>query len=109
VLAVQAAAATLTLDDAVLDYAIRLVRATRDWQGLDAGAGTRAAIALVRAARGHALLAGQGGFVTPNDVKAMAPAVLRHRVRLDAEREIEGYRADDVLAELLAAVEAPRA
>jgi MoxR-like ATPase len=109
VLAVQAAAATLTLDDAVLDYAIRLVRATRDWQGLDAGAGTRAAIALVRAARGHALLAGQGGFVTPDDVKAMAPAVLRHRVRLDAEREIEGYRADDVLGELLAAVEAPRA
>jgi MoxR-like ATPase len=109
VLAVQATAATLTLDHAVLDYALRLVRATRDWQGLDAGAGTRAAIALVRAARGHALLDGGGDFVTPGDVKAMAPAVLRHRVRLGAELEIEGYRADDVLVELLASVEAPRA
>jgi MoxR-like ATPase len=108
-LSVQATAATLVLDDAVLDYALRLVRATRDWQGLDAGAGTRAAIALVRAARGHALLAGAGGFVTPDDVKVMAPAVLRHRVRLGAELEIEGYRADDVLAELLAGVDAPRA
>ena len=108
VLAVQATAAALTLDDAVLGYALRLVRATRDWQGLDSGAGTRAAVALVRAARGHALLAGQS-FVSPDDVKAMAPAVLRHRVRLGAELEIEGYRPDDVLTELLAAVDAPRA
>jgi MoxR-like ATPase len=107
VLALQATAATLTLDDAVLGYALRLVRATRDWEGLDHGAGTRAAIALVRAARGHALLGGNG-FVTPDDVKAMAPAVLRHRVRLGAELEIEGYRADEVLAEVLAAVDAPR-
>ncbi len=106
-LQVQATAAALTLDDAVLGYALRLVRATRDWQGLDSGAGTRAAIALVRAARGHALLAGNG-FVTPDDVKTVAPAVLRHRVRLGAELEIEGYRADDVLAEILAGVDAPR-
>ncbi|WP_295879445.1 AAA family ATPase [uncultured Thiohalocapsa sp.] len=108
VLEVQAAAAALTLDDAVLGYALRLVRATRDWQGLDSGAGTRAAVALVRAARGHALLAGNA-YVSPDDVKAMAPAVLRHRVRLGAELEIEGWRPDDVLAELLAAVDAPRA
>ena len=107
VLAVQSTAARLTLDDAVIGYALRLVRATRDWQGLDSGAGTRAAIALVRAARGHALLAGND-FVTPDDVKAMAPAVLRHRVRLGAELEIEGYRADEVLAQVLAAVDAPR-
>jgi len=107
VLDVQASAAVLTLDDAVLGYALRLVRATRDWQGLDSGAGTRAAIALVRAARGHALLDGND-FVTPDDVKAVVPAVLRHRVRVGAELEIEGYRGDDVLAEILAAVDAPR-
>ncbi len=107
ILAVQRTAAGLTVDDAVLDYALRLVRATRDWQGLDGGAGTRAAIAVVRAARGHALLAGND-FVTPDDVRAVALAVLRHRVRLGAELEIEGYRADDVLTELLAGVEAPR-
>ena len=107
VLDVQASAAVLTLDNAVLGYALRLVRATRDWQGLDSGAGTRAAIALVRAARGHALLDGND-FVTPDDVKAVVPAVLRHRVRVGAELEIEGYRGDDVLAEILAAVDAPR-
>jgi MoxR-like ATPase len=107
-LAVQRSAAALIVDDSVLDYALRLVRATRDWQGLDSGAGTRAAIAVVRAARGHALLEGND-FVTPDDVKAVAMAVLRHRVRLGAELEIEGYHADDVLAELLAGVDAPRA
>jgi MoxR-like ATPase len=84
-----------------------MVRATRDWQGIDNGAGPRASIALVRAARAHALLCGNG-FVTPDDVKAVAHAVLRHRIKLSADLEIEGYRSDDVLAELLANVAAPR-
>ncbi len=107
VLAVQRAAAGLRMDDSVLRYAVRLVRAARDWQGVETGPGTRAAIALVRAARGHALIEGNG-FVTPDDVKIMAPAVLRHRLKLTADLEIEGYRPDDVLVDLLAGVPAPR-
>ena len=107
VLETQLAAAALTIDDRILDYAVRMVRATRDWQGIDNGAGPRASIALVRAARAHALLCGNG-FVTPDDVKAVAHAVLRHRIKLSADLEIEGYRSDDVLAELLANVAAPR-
>ncbi|WP_295384504.1 MoxR family ATPase [uncultured Thiodictyon sp.] len=107
VLAVQQAAAGLRMDDSVLNYAVRLVRAARDWQGIETGPGTRAAIALVRAARGHALIEGNG-FVTPDDVKVMAPAVLRHRLKLTADLEIEGYRPDDVLVDLLAGVPAPR-
>jgi len=107
VLAVQGAAATLRMDDSVLAYAVRLVRAARDWQGVEIGPGPRAAIALVRAARGHALVEGNA-FVTPDDVKAMAPAVLRHRLKLSADLEIEGYRPDDVLVDLLAGVPAPR-
>jgi MoxR-like ATPase len=107
VLEVQAVTAGLPLDDSVLDYAVRIVRATRDWQGIETGASPRAGIALVRAARGHGLLSGKG-FVTPDDVKAIAPAVLRHRVKLTADLEIEGYRPDDVLTDLLANVAAPR-
>jgi MoxR-like ATPase len=108
VLELQAATASLGVDDSVLDYAVRIVRATRDWQGIETGAGPRASIALLRAARAHALLSGNG-FVTPHDVKSTAPAVLRHRLKLSADLEIEGYRPDDVLAELLANVAAPRA
>ena len=107
VLEIQAVAATLTIDDRILDYAVRMVRATRDWQGIESGAGPRASVALVRAARAQALLGGND-FVTPGDVKAIAPAVLRHRIKLGADLEIEGYRSDDVLAELLAGVAAPR-
>ncbi len=107
VLAVQGAAAMLRLDDSVLAYAVRLVRAARDWQGVETGPGPRAAIALVRAARAQALIEGNA-FVTPDDVKAMAPAVLRHRLKLTADLEIEGYRPDDVLVDLLAGVPAPR-
>jgi MoxR-like ATPase len=107
VLDLQRMAAALDLDDRVLDYAVRIVRATRDWQGIESGAGPRASIALVRAARAHALLGGNG-FVTPDDVKSVAPAVLRHRLKLSADLEIEGYRPDDVLADLLSNVAAPR-
>lgn len=108
VLELQRVAAGLEMDDRVLDYAVRIVRATRDWQGIDTGAGPRASVALIRAARAHGLLGGDG-FVTPDDVKSVAPAVLRHRLKLSADLEIEGYRPDDVLVELLANVAAPRA
>jgi len=107
VLDIQSVAAGLTIDDSILGYAVRMVRATREWQGIDGGAGPRASIALVRAARAQALLNGND-FVTPSDVKAVAHAVLRHRIKLGADLEIEGYRCDDVLAELLANVAAPR-
>ncbi len=107
VLEVQAVAAGLLIDQGILDYAVRMVRATREWQGIDTGAGPRASIALVRTARANALASGNG-FVTPDDVKAVGPAVLRHRIKLTADLEIEGYRTDDVLAELLANVPAPR-
>jgi len=108
VIRMQQVAAMLQLDESVLDYAVRIIRATRDWNGIETGAGPRAGIALVRAARGHALAEGNA-FVTPDDVKAMAPAVLRHRLKLGADLEIEGYRPDEVLADLLADLPAPRA
>lgn len=107
-LAMQKIAADLPLDDQVLDYAVRLARATRDWPGLALGAGPRASIALVRGGRARALLRG-GDFVTPDDIKRCALAVMRHRVRLAPELEIEGLTTDQLLRQLLDQVAAPRA
>ena len=107
VLALQKIASELALDDQVLDYAVRLARATRSWPGLAIGAGPRASIALVRGGRARALLRG-GDFVTPDDIKGCALAVLRHRVRLSPELDIEGLSVDQVLQQLLDQVAAPR-
>ncbi|MCH2341087.1 AAA family ATPase [Pseudomonas sp. NPDC047963] len=105
--ALQKIASDLPLDDQVLDYAVRLARATRSWPGLALGAGPRASIALVRCARARALLRG-GDFVVPDDVKGCALAVLRHRVRLSPELDIEGTAVDQLLQQLLEQIAAPR-
>jgi MoxR-like ATPase len=107
VLDLQKVAAAQHIDEAVVGYAVDLIRTTRDWQGLEAGSGPRGAIALLRTARAMALLNGNP-FVTPDDIKRVAPMVLRHRIRLSADLEIEGRQADDVLQDILATVESPR-
>ncbi|MFW6428822.1 MAG: AAA family ATPase [Desulfosalsimonas sp.] len=107
VLGLQKLAASLKTDEAIISYAVRLARATREWNGIEIGASPRGSIALLRAARGSALLNGRG-FVTPDDVKSIAPAVLRHRISLSTDLEIEGYAPDDVLNDILETVEAPR-
>jgi len=108
VLAMQALAASVRMDDAVLDYAVRIVRATRRWPGIAIGAGPRGAIALVRASRAHALLDGRD-FTTPDDVKALALPALRHRLQRSPETEIEGLGPDDLIRAILAKEPAPRA
>ncbi|KTB55320.1 MULTISPECIES: AAA family ATPase [Pseudomonas] len=107
VLQLQQIASELPLDEQVLDYAVRLARATRSWPGLTIGAGPRASIALVRGARARALLRG-GEFVTPDDIKGCALAVLRHRVRIAPELDIDGLEVDQVLKQLLEQIPAPR-
>jgi len=107
VLAMQAITATLAVDVTVLDYAVRITRATRHWQGLRFGAGPRGSIALIRAARANALLAGRD-FVDPDDIKQVCLPVLRHRVSLAPEMELEGYTADHLLTAILEKTEAPR-
>lgn len=105
--ALQKIASELPVDDQVLDYAVRLARETRNWPGLTLGAGPRASIALVRCGRARAVLRG-GEFVTPDDIKGCALAVLRHRVRLSPELDIEGLSVDQLLQRLLDQVPAPR-
>jgi MoxR-like ATPase len=107
VVALQTITAAVGLDDRVLDYAVRIARATRTWNGVDAGAGPRGGIALARVARAAALIGGRD-FVTPDDVKRMALPALRHRVTPAPELEIEGHSSDTILKALLEKVEAPR-
>ncbi|WP_313317399.1 MoxR family ATPase [Stenotrophomonas sp.] len=107
VVELQQAVAAITVDPQVIDYAVRIVAATRKWPGIALGAGPRGSIALVRAARAQAVLAGRD-FVTPDDVREIAKPALRHRIALAPELQIEGQSADDALTALLAKVEAPR-
>lgn len=107
IVAMQHAVTTVNVDDAVLDYALRLVRATRDMQGVARGAGPRASIALATASRANALIEGRD-FVIPDDIKAVAKPVLRHRIQLSADAEIEGQNAESILNRLLDQVAAPR-
>ncbi len=79
VLALQTAARRVTLKDAVLDYALAIVRETRVHKELLLGGSPRASLALTRAAQAHALLSGRD-FVTPDDIKSLAVAVLAHRL-----------------------------
>ncbi len=103
----QSHVAGLQMDDEIVNYAVRLVRAAREWNGIDAGPGPRGTISLLRAARAEAFLQ-QRDFVTPDDIKAAALPVLRHRIRLSTDLEIEGYQPDDVLRDLLENIPAPR-
>ncbi|KQM85942.1 magnesium chelatase [Sphingomonas sp. Leaf23] len=95
------------LVDEVIDYIVRLIRATREHGDLSSGASPRAASALAAASRAGAALDGRD-YVIPDDVKVLAPALLRHRLILSPSAEIDGRRVDDVVASLIASVEAPR-
>jgi MoxR-like ATPase len=91
----------------VRQYIAAIVRATRNEPSLTLGGSPRASVALFRVARAAALVAGRD-FATPDDVKAHAAAVLRHRVLIAPELEVEGRTSDDVIAALLARVPAPQ-
>jgi MoxR-like ATPase len=107
VLALQHLVARQRVDKAVVDYAVRIARATRGWPGVAMGAGPRGPIALVRAAKAAALIAARS-FVLPEDVKSVAIAALRHRIALSADAQLDGRKPDDVLALILEATAAPR-
>ncbi len=103
----QKVTAHLTVDARVSEYAVSIVRQTRDWPGISIGAGPRGGIALIRAGRAAAIMNGHD-FVTPDDIKDIAIAGLRHRIVLSPEMEIEGQTPDSILQNLLESVPAPR-
>jgi MoxR-like ATPase len=90
----------------VRSYIADVTRATRDERMLSLGASPRATVALFRASRAAAVIEGRD-FVIPDDVKGAAPAVLRHRITLAPELEVEGRTPDDVLSALLSRVRVP--
>ena len=100
-------ARALPVSPPVLDYVARLVRASREHPRVRLGASPRAGVALLAASRSRAALRG-AEWLSPDDVKAMAPAALRHRLVLRAEAELEGATPDDLVRELLETVEVPR-
>jgi MoxR-like ATPase len=97
----------LTVEPPVLGYIVEIARATRVSPSLTLGVSPRGAASLLHAAKAWAWLAGRG-FVTPDEVKAVAKPALRHRLQLRPEVELEGATADGVLDGILATVPAPR-
>lgn len=98
---------TVTVEDSLLQYVARIVQSTRSHQALYLGASPRASLGIIAAAKASAMMAGRG-FMIPDDIQAVAPAVLRHRIQLQPEREIEGLTADSVVRTILAATDVPR-
>jgi MoxR-like ATPase len=107
--------ADLYMDDRIVDYIVDIVHATREPREyglaeleplIEFGASPRATIALAQASRAHAFLRGRA-FVTPDDVKAIAPDVLRHRVLTTYEAEAEEVTSDDLVQRVLGRIESP--
>ena len=105
--AASQAVAAVKLADSVIDYIVRLIRATRDSADMASGASPRAAVLLAGAARAKAALEGRD-YVVPDDVKALATSVLRHRLLLSPAAEIEGKQVEALVAQLVEQTEAPR-
>jgi MoxR-like ATPase len=97
----------VAVDEAIVDYTTRLVRATRDSPDLVLGSSVRGAIAILLGAKALAAVRGRA-YVVPDDVKELAGPALRHRVLLQPEAEIQGLSADDALERVLGGLEVPR-
>jgi len=106
--ALRAAADDVRVEPQITAYITAIVRATREAASLTLGASPRAGVSLLKAARAAALLEGRD-YVVPDDVKGLAPAVLRHRVNVAPELELEGVTADVALKAILDKVEVPTA
>ena len=95
------------LDQSLLRYIVGIVSQTRTSRSVFLGASPRASVAIMRASKAYAMLNGRD-FVTPEDIKFVAPHTLQHRIQLTAEAEMEGLTAQTVIARLIDKVEIPR-
>jgi MoxR-like ATPase len=106
-ISLQEFVSSIKVDSSIIDYAIRLVTATRNISALQSGAGPRGSLALIRCGRARALLQGRD-FVLPDDVKAVAVPVLAHRIVLSAESELEALTEQLIIERIVAQTETPR-
>ena len=95
------------VEPALFRYITEIVRRTRDWPALSVGASPRAAISLLAVAKAMAALE-ERNYLIPDDVKTAALPVLRHRVMMKPEAELEGLSSDQVLKEIIGTVEVPK-
>ncbi|MDI1429398.1 MULTISPECIES: AAA family ATPase [Polyangium] len=107
ILEMRAALGSVRVDDGILEYITDLVARTRAHRAVYLGSSPRGSIGLLGSARARAASEGRD-FVTPDDVKALAPAVLRHRLILHPDAEIEGTSADDCVEDILREAKVPR-
>jgi len=98
---------SVKVEPALFTYIVQIARRTRDWPSLSLGASPRAAISLMVVARAMAAIDSRD-YIIPDDVKAAAPPVLRHRVVLKPEADLEGLTADLIIADVLKVVEVPK-
>lgn len=99
--------AELKVEPGIFRYIVAVVQRTRDWPALSLGGSPRATVALMLAAKTLAAIEGRD-YLIPDDVKAAAAPVLRHRLLVKPEADLEGISSDSVVAEVLAAVEVPK-
>jgi MoxR-like ATPase len=107
IVAMQAFAQRVRVDDAIVAYVVELARRTREDRAIELGASPRASIAMMKAAQVVAATEGRD-FVTPDDVKPVVKPVLRHRVMLHPDAELQGVSADERIDDILRAVPVPR-
>src|SRR6266566_1130743 len=98
---------SVKVESALFSYVVQIARRTRDWPSLSLGASPRAAISLMVVARAIAAMDARD-YIIPDDVKTAAPPVLRHRVVLKPEADLEGLTSDLIIADVLRAVEVPK-
>jgi MoxR-like ATPase len=105
--AAQSEVHAIRIEDTLYDYMLAVVHRTREWPSLTLGASPRAAISLMLVAQAYAAIEARN-YLLPDDVKQAAAPVLRHRLILKPEAELEGYDADRIITDILAAVPVPK-
>jgi MoxR-like ATPase len=97
----------ITVQESLFQYIVQIARRTRDWPSLSLGVSPRAAVSLMAVAKAVAAMEGRD-YLIPDDVKQAAPPTLRHRIVLRPEADLEGITPDQVLQDVIRAVEVPK-
>jgi MoxR-like ATPase len=107
VIALRQQVRTLHVEANLLEFAAKIIYETRNHKSLFLGGSPRASLALINAAKALAAIRGRD-FVTPDDIIYVAAPVLRHRIMLTPDKEMEGVSPDDVVAQIIQKIEVPR-
>jgi len=95
------------VDQSIIDYIAKIVTSTRNNNSLYIGASPRASLAILKSSKANAAIHGRD-FITPDDVKFVAPHVLKHRIILTPEKEMEGILPHEIITKLIETIEVPR-